>query len=389
MILDVRRTLCDNKMSNCTIRKLFSALLVVLNVCQVSYTQLIVSEPDISLLYTEHVSFNISLNTPIETSGSKLLLQVNHDKVLSLSATVLPVPRNVEQTWWNVTINGKHPGNAIINITLDPAEQGIRDAFIHVGVEKDIRLSYASDIIGWIYFSAWTISFYPQMFTNYKKKSVIGLNFDFLGLNLIGFALYSLYNVGLYSFEFIQDEFFDRNPTNANPVQLNDVFFSIHATCATLVVICQCFIYERGTQKVSIGARVLMASFFVFLSVIGVLVFFHVANLKWLDFLNNCSHVKLTITLVKYIPQAFMNFQRKSTSGWSIGNVLLDFVGGVFSLLQMIILAINFDDWDGLLIDTTKLGLGLFSVSFDILFIIQHYVLYREGSGVYDLNGSV
>lgn len=35
------------------------------------------------------------------------------------------------------------------------------------------------------------------------------------------------------------------------------------------------------------------------------------------------------------------------------------------------------DDWDGFLIDRTKLGLGLFSVSFDILFMIQHYVLYR------------
>lgn len=30
-----------------------------------------------------------------------------------------------------------------------------------------------------------------------------------------------------------------------------------------------------------------------------------------------------------------MNFKRKSTVGWSIGNVLLDFTGGSFSLLQM------------------------------------------------------
>lgn len=36
-----------------------------------------------------------------------------------------------------------------------------------------------------------------------------------------------------------------------------------------------------------------------------------------------------------------MNFQRKSTEGWSIGNVLLDFTGGSFSLLQMFLLSYN------------------------------------------------
>lgn len=36
-----------------------------------------------------------------------------------------------------------------------------------------------------------------------------------------------------------------------------------------------------------------------------------------------------------------MNFRRKSTVGWSIGNVLLDFSGGVLSVLQMILQSYN------------------------------------------------
>ena len=40
-----------------------------------------------------------------------------------------------------------------------------------------------------------------------------------------------------------------------------------------------------------------------------------------------------------------MNFRRKSTSGWSIGNVLLDFTGGSLSLLQMFLLAYNSGEW--------------------------------------------
>ena len=77
------------------------------------------------------------------------------------------------------------------------------------------------------------------------------------------------------------------------------------------------------------------------------------------------------------MPQAWMNFRRKSTEGWSIGNVLLDFTGGSLSMLQMIMDSYNMDDWSSFFGDFTKFGLGLFSVLFDILFILQHYVCYR------------
>ena len=36
-----------------------------------------------------------------------------------------------------------------------------------------------------------------------------------------------------------------------------------------------------------------------------------------------------------------MNYRRKSTVGWSIGNILLDFTGGSLSILQMFLLAYN------------------------------------------------
>lgn len=36
-----------------------------------------------------------------------------------------------------------------------------------------------------------------------------------------------------------------------------------------------------------------------------------------------------------------MNYKRQSTDGWSIGNVLLDFSGGILSILQMIIQSHN------------------------------------------------
>jgi len=39
--------------------------------------------------------------------------------------------------------------------------------------------------------------------------------------------------------------------------------------------------------------------------------------------------------------QALMNFRRKSTVGWSIGNILLDFTGGILSMMQMFLISYN------------------------------------------------
>ena len=38
--------------------------------------------------------------------------------------------------------------------------------------------------------------------------------------------------------------------------------------------------------------------------------------------------------LCRYFPQVYLNYQRKSTIGWSVSNALTDMSGGLFSLAQ-------------------------------------------------------
>ena len=90
------------------------------------------------------------------------------------------------------------------------------------------------------------------------------------------------------------------------------------------------------------------------------------------------SYVKLFITLVKYMPQVLTNYRNKSTKGWSIAQILLDFVGGVLSVLQLGIDSYIEGDWSGITGNPVKLALGNVSIFFDIIFIIQHYCLYNN-----------
>jgi cystinosin len=151
--------------------------------------------------------------------------------------------------------------------------------------------------------------------------------------------------------------------------------FSVHAVIACFITAGQCVFFERGKQRISHLARIIGTVLIVFLFISTIVAFTN--HLSTLTLLYFYSYVKLAITIIKYVPQAWMNYKRKSTEGWSIGNILLDFTGGTLSVLQMFLLATNYNDWSSIFGSPTKFGLGLFSVLFDILFIVQHYLLYR------------
>lgn len=371
---------------------LFGILLVILST-SASVTQLddnvrnttstssvSITTNDVVILVNDKRNIDIFLTGYLDETVN-VTFDIQHDQVIAID------PKSIEfynSTWVveqnrTISILGRVAGHTEVTAKATPSQSlNVSGIFLRVTVANSLPLITVSSLVGWLYFAAWSISFYPQIISNCQRKSVVGLNFDFVALNIVGFTLYSLFNVGLYWNSYIEQEYFNRFPHGLNPVQLNDVFFSMHAMFATSIIIIQCFIFERAEQRVSYTARILLAVLFVCVILFGGLVQYK--KIHWLDFLYYCSYIKLFITLIKYMPQAYMNYRRKSTSGWSIGNVLLDFAGGWLSILQMLFNAYNYNDWDSIFGDPTKFGLGLFSVLFDILFFVQHYVLYRGSS---------
>lgn len=87
--------------------------------------------------------------------------------------------------------------------------------------------------------------------------------------------------------------------------------------------------------------------------------------------------IKVVLTTVKYTPQAVMNYRLQSTAGFSIWAILLDLLGGTFSLAQLALDSSLQADWSGITGNASKFMLGNVSVFFDIVFIYQHYWLYR------------
>lgn len=124
-----------------------------------------------------------------------------------------------------------------------------------------------------------------------------------------------------------------------------------------------------STAAITVGAGVCLV-----LTIFGIV--------SWLNFLYLLSYIKLVLTIVKYIPQVYLNYQRKSTKGWSIVNVMLDFTGGVLSIIQIILDSIiSNTGLSGIMGNLTKLALGVVTIIFDSIFLTQHYVWFPEGHG--------
>jgi cystinosin len=81
-------------------------------------------------------------------------------------------------------------------------------------------------------------------------------------------------------------------------------------------------------------------------------------------------------TPLQYVPQVRLNYYRQSTEGFHIGGVLLDFSGGVLSLLQMDIYCVIEQSNKQLTGNIPKMALAIATLIFNIILIIQHYVLY-------------
>ncbi|CEL06223.1 Putative Lysosomal L-cystine transporter (Eurofung) [Aspergillus calidoustus] len=248
-----------------------------------------------------------------------------------------------------------------------------------------------SRLLGWIYTFCWSASFYPQPIDNFRRKATTGLAIDFPTINVLGFVCYTVYTSAFLYSPVIRSQYAARHPQSEEPtVRFNDFAFALHAVVLSFLVYTQFWPSIWGF-KVSRFQRVswpILGLFWGSFVAVAVVIFIVLAkspdngyeplSWAWIDVIYALSYVKLVITVVKYVPQAWVNYKRKSTRGWSIVQILLDLTGGVLSLVQLIIDSAFQDDWSGVTGNPIKFLLSNVTIFFDLIFVIQHYVLYRN-----------
>lgn len=192
-------------------------------------------------------------------------------------------------------------------------------------------------------------------------------------------------------------------------VQFNDLVFAGHAVVVTLLTYSQFlpslwgFTVGKHQHVSSPVAGIIVGGIIAVVLVVVVVTTgssdggYNAAEWAWIDVVSvrypyrvwrtadgwkiyTVGYIKLVVTVVKYIPQIWVNYKRQSTQGWSIWQILLDLTGGVLSILQLVLDSSLQADWSGLTGNPVKLGLGNVSIFFDLIFITQHYVWYTKSA---------
>ncbi|SMQ53846.1 unnamed protein product [Zymoseptoria tritici ST99CH_1A5] len=272
-------------------------------------------------------------------------------------------------------------------------------------MDLDQVLGVVSWLCGWGYFTLWSLSYYPQPLLNFSRKSTEGLTFDYPVLNVLGSACYTISSATLLFSSTVRAQYADRHPASPEPtVRFNDFCYAMHSFLLCAVVFSQFWpglwrwrnIWvsndRTGKREMSRVTAVLITgsgmavvasiSFAVASAGLATDNAAHGITWEWIDVISTISTLKLVITVFKYAPQILSNHRRRSTRGFTIVGVVLDAGGGILSLVQLVVDCSRQADWSGLSGNPLKLGLAVLSLLADVVFVLQHFWLYRERGGV-------
>lgn len=254
----------------------------------------------------------------------------------------------------------------------------------------------SEDLLGLAYVWAWSVSMYPPIVTNWKQKSSSAISRDFVMLNTTGY-FYLLLSLTLQLFLWLptsETKLADGSPeANMKPkVTQFDFWYCLHGFVMNIVLVSQVIYGKKLWRFKSDNHQSRMKPYYQRFLLISLVVFgiltlrFGYAvsfqgwdNLRTLSYCNSLFALKISMSLIKYIPQVFHNYDRKSMKGFAIQSVILDITGGVASLLQLVIQISNDQgiNFATLVANFGKIGLALVTLVFNFTYISQ-WLIYRD-----------
>jgi len=226
-------------------------------------------------------------------------------------------------------------------------------------------LRIISKVMNFIYSFAWTAGLCCLAYGVNKSKDGDGLSINFLLLSFISFTFGSTYNIYGYMYD----------PTySSGQITVVDIVYTITAQFLISVNIILVLYYPRVqnyTKCIWLTCCIL--------TVISIGMF-AAYNPKVEQIVKFMGLIRVMLSFIHYVPQVYLNWSRKSTYGWSISFVILDLIGGCLSFLQIFIDYASTGTFSQFStnLNFSKFLVGLVTISFDLIFMFQHYVLYYD-----------
>ncbi|SCU77828.1 LANO_0A01376g1_1 [Lachancea nothofagi CBS 11611] len=245
-------------------------------------------------------------------------------------------------------------------------------------------------LLGYGYVIPWSISAYPPVYHNWRRNSAAAMSLDFVMMNIVGY-FYLLCSLSLQLFCWLEGSQ-DSGNVSRPKVTNFDFWYCLHGFILNLVVLSQVvwgariWNFQKGStsRMKPIYGRILAFSLAVCMAS-TVQIMWQQAHHGWnnadtLAFCNKLYLLKISMSLIKYIPQVKHNFERKSMKGFPIQSVVCDVFGSVCSLSQLALQIAR--DEPILTVEVVsanfgRIGIALVTLFFNFVYISQ-WLLYGE-----------
>ncbi|CAG99009.1 cystinosin-like protein ERS1 [Kluyveromyces lactis] len=242
-------------------------------------------------------------------------------------------------------------------------------------------------VLGITYVICWSVSVYPVVWANWKNGNANAVSFDYVVLNTVGYSclLASMVLQKLFWAEGTDETLI------APEISGSDLIYCGHGTLLCFVLLSQFLlgnrlwnfshttrthpkmhtVYKRMFSIIMLVVLVITIIFFTDILTVGL------SNATLLSYCNNLSLVKITMSLIKHLPQVRHNFQRKSMAGFPIQSTCIDVLGSVCSLSQLALRLASKPQGLTLMSFFTnfgKIGIGLITLLFNIVYVSQWIV---------------
>ncbi|CAR27851.1 hypothetical protein ZYGR_0N03380 [Zygosaccharomyces rouxii] len=255
-----------------------------------------------------------------------------------------------------------------------------------------------SEVLGLTYVCCWSVSMYPPLWTNWKRKSASALSVDFVMLNTTGY-FYLVISLILQLYRWLpppQGQELTQEAIALKPKITNfDLCYCLHGFLLNLVLASQLvmgqsmwgFKKERSIRMKPIYSKILFLSLLIFSGLTLHFVNYNATvgwdNLRTLAYCNRLFMLKISMSLLKYVPQVIHNHERRSMKGFAIQGTMLDITGGMASLMQLIWQIANDKSFNTsvFMANFGKIGLAIVTIVFNFIFLSQ-WTVYGDGSVV-------
>ncbi|KAJ8940303.1 hypothetical protein NQ318_012842 [Aromia moschata] len=278
----------------------------------------------------------------IESKGNvyqvnNLVIEVNNTDGTTVSPKIIEINTKNFSSWGHMFhVYAVKPGPSNIFLMFTNGSGSENNLTVDVDV---IRMKTLEVYSGWCrkYFYIFSVlSVYPQLFMQFFRLSVVGLDMDYVCFNFIGHFSYFIYTVFMQT---QTDSYSQRNPDGDFPVSVLENGYSLHGLIISVILGLQCIKYYGVDKRITMAGKEII-SFYGIVFVFGFLLAkFHI--IQYLDFLYICQYMHVAAAGTKYIPQLYRNFVIKSTFGWNIWNSNFEAAGCVCLIIYFLLTAYN------------------------------------------------